>query len=166
MDGFHHRAARRHRRGRRSADGYYTDAYDTAALRRCVLDPLGPGGDGWYRGAVHDLATDEVLDAPATHLGADGVVVVDGTFLQRPELAGRFDVVVWVDTPWDVARRRGATRDAALFGGYDTALDLYDQRYHAACRRYLAEVPAAERADAVVHNADPAHPTLVLRRRP
>ena len=42
-DDFHHPRARRHRRGRTSAAGYYADAYDFAALAEHVLRPLGPG---------------------------------------------------------------------------------------------------------------------------
>lgn len=48
MDGFHNPRAVRYRQGRGSADGYYEDAYDLAAVRRVLLDPLGPNGDWWY----------------------------------------------------------------------------------------------------------------------
>lgn len=44
LDGFHHPAAVRHRRGRHSPEGFFLDSYDYAAFRRLVLDPLAPGG--------------------------------------------------------------------------------------------------------------------------
>jgi uridine kinase len=44
LDGFHFDKRRRYRRGRLSPEGYIDDAFDYAALRRVVLDPLGPGG--------------------------------------------------------------------------------------------------------------------------
>ena len=71
MDGFHHPRDVRYRQGRGSADGYYEDAYDFAALRRELLDPLGGPGDGRYRTAVIDLAADEPLDLPTQRAEPD-----------------------------------------------------------------------------------------------
>lgn len=163
MDGFHHLRAHRQRRGRMSADGYYEDAYDFAALRIGVLEPLGPGGDRRYRRRVMDLATDQLVDEAAIEAPADLVLVVDGTFLQRAELAGCWDVVVFVDTGFSVAEDRGARRDAAAFGSEDAARAAFRARYHAACRRYVAEVGPAASADVVLHNDDLAHPVVALR---
>jgi uridine kinase len=161
MDGFHHRRAHRHRQGRDSATGYYADAYDFAAFAAVVLDPLGPDGDRRYRARIIDLATDTPVDEPPETAAEDAVLVVDGSFLQR-DLAGRWDEVVFVDTAFDVARDRGTRRDADAFGGLEQAVTAYDRRYHAACRRYVAEVDPAAHATVVVGNDDVTHP--VLRR--
>jgi uridine kinase len=161
MDGFHHPRAHRHRQGRDSADGYYADAYDFAAFAREVLDPLGPGGDRRYRQRIIDLRTDTPVDEPPLTAAENLVLVVDGSFLQR-DLAGRWDEVVFVDTAFDVARDRGTQRDAALFGGVEQAAHSFEHRYHAAGRRYLAEVGPASSATIVVGNDDVANP--VLRR--
>lgn len=161
MDGFHHPRAHRHRQGRDSADGYYADAYDFAAFARVVLDPLGPGGDLRYRERIIDLASDTPVDEPPVTAAPDTVLVVDGSFLQR-DLAGKWDEVVFVDTAFDVARDRGTQRDAALFGGVEQAGHSFDHRYHAASRRYLAEVDPLSSATIVVGNDDVSNP--VLRR--
>ncbi|WP_394620340.1 gamma-glutamylcyclotransferase [Lentzea sp. JNUCC 0626] len=157
MDGFHHPRAVRHRLGRDSADGYYQDAYDFAAFSRLVLDPLGPGGDRRYRTRIIDLRSDTPVDEPAVQAPDDLVLVVDGSFLQRDL---EWDEVVFVDTPFAVARDRGTRRDAELLGGLEKAEKAFDQRYHAASRRYLDEVGPAARASVVVVNADVAHPLL------
>ncbi|MFD5825127.1 uridine kinase [Lentzea sp. NPDC060358] len=159
MDGFHHPRAVRHRQGRDSADGYYADAYDFASFRRLVLDPLGPGGSRLYRRRIIDLRADAPVDEPPALAPDDLVLVVDGSFLQR-EL--EWDEVVFVDTPFEVARDRGTRRDAELLGGPERAGRAFDLRYHAASRRYLDEVGPAARASVVVDNADVANP--VLRR--
>ena len=135
-DDFHHPRVHRRRQGADSGDGYYEDAFDLDAFARLVLDPLGPDGDGRYRGAIHDL--DQPVDTAAVLAPVDAVVVVDGSFMQKPELAGRWDVVVYLDTSLDVVRARGTRRDADLFGGRAEAERAYDVRYHAAARRYLA----------------------------
>jgi len=159
MDGFHHPRAHRHRQGRDSAAGYYADAYDFAAFAGTVLDPLGPGGDRRYRERIIDLASDTAVDEPPVTAPEDAVLVVDGSFLQR-DLAGRWDEVVFVDTALEVARGRGTRRDAAAFGGVEHAERAYEQRYHAASRRYLTEVDPRSSATIVVGNDDVTRPVL------
>nr|WP_052477764.1 gamma-glutamylcyclotransferase [Kibdelosporangium sp. MJ126-NF4]CEL13826.1 Uridine kinase [Kibdelosporangium sp. MJ126-NF4]CTQ88194.1 Uridine kinase (EC 2.7.1.48) [Kibdelosporangium sp. MJ126-NF4] len=159
MDGFHHPRAHRHRRGRDSADGYYADAYDFPTFARTVLDPLGPGGDRRYRQRLLDLASDTPIDEPPVTAAQDMVLVVDGSFLQR-DLANRWDEVVFVDTTLDIAHDRGTRRDAELFGGRQHAARAFQQRYHAASRRYLTEVDPLSRATIVIGNDDTAHPAL------
>jgi uridine kinase len=156
-DDFHHPAAHR-RADPDRARGYYRDAFDLPSIRRLVLDPLGRGLP--YVPRLHELATDAQLDEPA-RLAPDGaVVVVDGTFLQVPALAGTWDVVVWLATSLPVAERRAVARDAVLLGGADAARTAYRDRYHAACRLYLAEIRPERAADLVVDNDDLAAPVL------
>lgn len=162
MDGFHHPRAHRHRQGRDSAPGYYEDAYDFPAFAATVLNPLGPGGDHRYRTAIIDLAADRPVDEPAVTAPEDAVLVVDGSFLQRAPLAGQWDEVVFLNADLAVARARGTRRDADQLGGLAAAENAFDRRYHAACRRYLAEEHPATRATIVVGNDDVDHP--VLRR--
>jgi len=161
MDGFHHPRAVRHRQGRESADGYYEDAYDFGAFVREVLAPLDEGGEHRYRARIIDLPTDTpVLEEPVP-LSSDAVLVVDGSFLQRAEMSGHWDLVIFLDVAFDVARQRGAQRDAELLGGVEAARTLYERRYHAAARRYLAECTPRDRADLVVDNTDPHRPRFV-----
>jgi uridine kinase len=150
-DDYHHQRARR-RRHPDPAAGYYRDAYDLDAFRERVLLPLGPGGDRRYQPRRHDLETDEILPDELVTAQKNEIVIVDGTFLQRAELAGHWDVVVWLDTSFELAVRRAMVRDEALFGGREQTRTAYETRYHAACRRYLAEVRPVESADLVVDN--------------
>ena len=159
MDGFHNPRVVRHRQGRDSADGYYADAYDFTSFSRLVLEPLGPGGDRKYRERIIDLGSDTVLDEPPVVAPDDLILVVDGSFLQRDL---EWDEVIFVDTPFEIARERGTRRDTELLGGLEQAERAFDQRYHAASRRYLDEVGPARKATVVLGNADVANP--VLRR--
>ena len=122
--------------------------------------PLGPGGDRRYRAQVHDLASDAPLDEPALEAPIDAVVVVDGSFLQRPELAPHWDWRIFVNTTPAVARARGLRRDAAALGGRSEAERLYDTRYHAAAELYRRAVDPEQQADLVLDNDDLAHPVL------
>ena len=159
-DDYHHQRAHRYRQGRDSAAGYYEDAYDLAAFHRLVLQPLGPGGDLRYRARYHDLTTDEFVDEEPASAPPDAVVIVDGSFLQRPELAGGWDEVIFLDTSPAVARVRGIERDALAFGGPDEAGRAYDLRYHAAAALYLADVDPVAAASIVIDHDDLAEPRL------
>lgn len=160
MDGFHHPRARRHRQGRESAIGYYEDAYDFGALARELLEPLGPAGNRRYRTSVIDLGTDTATAEPVRGAPEDAVLVVDGTFLQRPDIRDLWDERVWVDTPLEVARRRGVERDGDTLGGPEAAERLFAKRYHAAAQIYIDAVAPAERATVVFGNEHPEHARL------
>lgn len=165
MDGFHQPRAVRHRRGRESPDGYYEDAYDYAALRRELLDPLGPAGDRRYRSRVIDLASDAALQDPPSVASERAILVVDGSFLQRPEAAG-WDLTIFLAAGFATAETRGVARDAPAFGSVEAAADMFRVRYHAAQRRYLAEVDPERRAGIVVACDDPTTPVVIADRRP
>ena len=152
VDGFHRPSLERHRQGRMSPDGYYEDARDLEAIRHLLLDPLGPGGDGNYVTASFDLHRDKPLERTPERATNDAVLVVDGTFLQRPELRDAWDFVIFLDVPAEEARRRGVERDASLLGGTAAAAELYDRRYGPAFARYEAECRPADHADVVLDN--------------
>jgi len=160
MDGFHRPRAERYRRGRSSPEGYYHDAFDYEAVRRLLLDPLGPRGDRKYQTASHDLEQDEEASAPVRTAVPRSVLVVDGSFLQRAELEGCWDFRVWVEVDVETARARGVARDRGAFG---PEIDrLYRERYLPAQRLYVEEASPADGADVRFMNNDVDHPVLVV----
>ncbi len=159
MDDFHHRRQHRYRQGKDSARGYYEDAYDFDALNQHVLKPLGPNGNHAFRRRIIDLASDTPIDEPAEVAARDSIVVVDGSFMQRRHREN-WDVVIFVDTSFDEALRRGTDRDAEQFGGHAEAQQRYADRYHAASRMYIDEVNPAQAADFVINNDDLSSPRL------
>lgn len=162
VDGFHRPRAERYRRGAASPEGYYLDAFDTAALRDALLLPLGPAGSRWYRRGSFDFHTDRPVHAPLEEAPADAVLVVDGVFLLRPELVAHWDYRIFVEVPFAVALERALRRDLALFGSAQAVRVRYQQRYIPGQRLYFAAAQPQERADAIVRNEDPANPELLL----
>jgi uridine kinase len=160
MDGYHHPREHRWMKGPLSAEGYYEDAYDFPAFVSNVLMPLGPNGDGYFKARIIDLATDQSLDEPPVLAPLDAVLIVDGSFLQRAELADHWDYRIFVNTSFDVALARGLARDAASLGGEDAARTAYEARYHAAARLYISDRHPAENASVVVDNDDLDTPGL------
>jgi uridine kinase len=111
IDGFHMPRVVRYRRGAESPEGYFLDSFDHAALRAELLDPLGPGGSRRIRRAVFDYRNDRPIDMPIETASADAILVFDGVFLQRRELADLWDVRVWVEAPFEVTVARAVRRD-------------------------------------------------------
>lgn len=157
VDGFHRRAAERYARGRGSPEGFYLDSYDLDALRRELLEPFAPGGSRRYRTAVHDVATDHPVDEPPLVAPDDAVLVVDGIFLHRPELAPWWDRSVFLDVPFAVTFARMAVRDGCPADPDDPA----NARYRDGQLLYLRAVEPSRRASVVVDNADPLHPRVL-----
>jgi uridine kinase len=156
-DDWHQQRAQRHARGRTSPEGFWLDSYDYPRLRAEVLEPLGPGGSREYRPLGHSLETDEVLRGPTLTAPEGAVVVVDGLFLQRAELHGCFEFVVWLDVPFEETARRMAVRDGTPPHPDDPAM----ARYVGGQRRYFAACAPWSSADLVIDNTDVERPRIV-----
>lgn len=149
-DDFHHRRDHRYRQGRGSPRGYYEDAYDYVALASKLLRPLGPGGSREVCLRHHDLESDAMLTSePLVRLGNEVTLVVDGSFLQRPELDGLWDWVILVEASRAVSAARQVERDGAPADPDHP----YHARYFDAYDIYVAERSPHARADVNVTNA-------------
>lgn len=157
VDGFHNPRAIRYRQGRASPEGYFQDSYDYPAMRRALLDPFGPGGSGRYRMALFDHVADAPVDVPERVAAAGAIVIVDGIFLHRPELAGCWDISVFLDVAFAVSASRMATRDGS---DPDPAASA-NRRYVEGQRLYLAACDPRSHATIVVDNNDVAAPRIV-----
>lgn len=96
-DDFQNRREIRWQLGSRSAEGFFRHTMDFGALRRELLEPLGPGGDLRYRTSVA---------SPVATASRGDILVLDGLFLCSPELEACFDLTVLVDPLQDVGPRR------------------------------------------------------------
>ena len=158
IDGFHLPRARRYRRGQYSAEGCYFDTFDYDALRRVLLDPLGPHGDRRIRRAVFDHRTDTALSQPAVTAPEHAVLLFDGVFLLRPELVDQWDMRIFVSVAFEEALGRARSRDQALFGSVAEVERRYRERYIPAQQLYLAAANPTQHADIIVYNDEPQRP--------
>jgi uridine kinase len=163
IDGFHRPKAERYARGRHSAEGYYHDARDLTAIMTLLLAPLGRGGDRHYRTASFDLENDCPIAQDPLSASADAILIVDGTFLQRPELRDGFDVTIFVETSELTSERRGINRDADRLGGMAAAHRLYADRYKPAFVLYERLCHPADVADVILNNDDLDRPRMRIR---
>jgi uridine kinase len=163
IDGFHRPKATRYARGRHSPEGYYYDARDLAAVMRLLLEPLGPEGDRLYRTQSFDLENDRPVEQEPQSAPADAVLVVDGTFLQRPELRNGWDITIFVKASERTAERSGVARDSQLLGGEAAAQKLYAERYRPAFDLYDRLSAPEVNADVVLVNEDFQRPRIHIR---
>jgi uridine kinase len=164
VDGFHNPRKERYRRGRGSPEGFYLDSYNYAALKKILLDPLGPRGSRTYCPAIFDHVTDAPLPVHMLVADQSSVLVFDGIFLHRPELRGIWDLTIFLDAPFDVTVPRGAGRGAP-WGSPDMHAPS-NRRYIEGQRLYLRENEPQTLANFVIDYSDLANPMIVARRWP
>jgi uridine kinase len=160
VDGFHHPAAVRHRRGRGSPEGFFLDSYRYAELERQLLDPLGPFGDRRYRRAIHDVDAGTEVEVPVEVAEPGSILVFDGIFLHRSELVHHWDLSILLEAPFEVTIPRGAQRGTGSADPHAAS----NRRYVEGQRLYLARCRPAERADVVIDHTDLDHPRITTLR--
>jgi uridine kinase len=140
-DDFLNPRAVRYAPGRWSPEGFFLDSYDYAALDRCVLRPLAPGGSRRFRRRAFDLEADAPLDAPEEIAAAGGILVLDGLFLHRDEPRGAWDYSVFLDVAFAVSVARCAAR-GTTWASPDVDAPS-NRRYVGGQEIYLSQVLAA-----------------------
>ena len=146
-----------------SAEGWYNHNTDLGALRRVLLDPLGPDGDRRIQRAVYDKAADIAVSPLVTTAATDAVLLFDGVFLLRKELYGRWDLRIFVSATFEKALDRSRIRDQTPLMSADEVEQRYRRRYLPSQQFYLETDRPAEHADIIVHNNDPRQPAWETR---
>lgn len=159
-DGFHNPHAVRYRLGRSSPEGFFRDSYDYGTLISLLLEPLGPNGSGRYVRRVYDVEREVSVAPEVEQASHDSILVMDGIFLHRDELAAFWDYSVWLEVPFHVSIPRGARRGTG-YGDPDPRAPS-NRRYVDGQRLYLAECTPQSRATVVIDNENLDRP--VLRR--
>ncbi|GGF25243.1 hypothetical protein [Subtercola lobariae] len=147
LDDFQRPRALRVKRGAHSAEAYYLDWFDYSAFLRVLIQPFRMGGSAGFITANFDAARDMPRESRWVTGPQDAILVIDGPFLQRPELRGNANFIAYLETP---AEALGADLDAQLAG----AATLYEE---AVGPRMLA--------DAIISADNPAAPTRLFADR-
>lgn len=160
LDDFHRPRTERYARGRTSPEGHYRDSYDYATFRRVLVDPFLGGGDvedAGFQLRAFDLHRDAPTEAEWQTGPRDGYLIVDGLFLNRPQLRDVWHWTVFLDVSPAIAAARMAGRD-----GTDPDPDAASNtRYRGGFDLYVRESDPRTAASAVVDNTDPAAPARV-----
>lgn len=156
-DDFLNPSAVRYAKGRTSPEGFWADSYNYSALRDQVLVPLGPTGDGNYSPSSYDSRADRSEPSPYVQAPMDALVIVEGIFLHRDELADFWDASVYLDVPFTETAARMAVRNASNPDPEHPTM----RRYVGGQRLYFQAARPWERATFLVDNTDFSSPKLM-----
>lgn len=113
-----------------------------------IIFPIKKGNSITKKVELYDKDNDRYylyeVDAPV-----GSIVIIEGVFLQRKELCGVFDYMIYIDIPEEVRLTRVLRRDGYI--GDDNQIKLkYDNRYFPAERHYVRECAPVQNADFVI----------------
>jgi uridine kinase len=113
---------------------FYNDSFDFSVLQRVLVDPFRMGGSTGFVTAAFDYDRDIKINQKWVTGPADAVLIIDGVFLNRPELRGLWNYSLWLTIAPD-------TTPGADF--------------------YLAQNEPSSLASAIINNEDADHPRRV-----
>jgi len=158
IDDFHQSRARRYARGRDSSEGFYRDSYDYPTFKRMLIEPFRTGWIGSFNLRAFDLKRDIPFQPVWSSGPEDALLIVDGIFLNRPELKGLWNYSIWLEVDPDIAAGRVIARDAEEFE-HDIANPT---RYTDGQKLYLKEAKPREAATAIIDNNDFDRPKRIF----
>ena len=153
IDDFHMPRARRYAKGKASPEGFYLDSYDYPTFKRMLTEPFRTGWIGSFNLRAFDLKRDVPFEPVWSSGPQDAILVVDGIFLNRPELRGIWNYSIWLDVDPEVAAARMLERDGR---------SPNPERYSDGQKLYLKEANPREAATAIVDNSDFDHPRRIF----
>ena len=80
------------------------------------------------------------------------IVIIEGVFLFREELAPYLDYKVFLDMPFEESKRRATIRDP------EADVKKYDEKYLPAQKQYLEKYHPIKIADIIINNTNWEHP--------
>ena len=158
IDDFHQSRARRYARGTDSPEGFYRDSFDYPTFKRMLTEPFRTGWIGSFNLRAFDLKRDVPFQPVWSSGPEDAILVVDGIFLNRPELRGIWNYSIWLEVDPQIALARVKARDAQEFE-HDIA---NPERYSGGQELYLSEARPIEAASAIIDNNDYEHPKRIF----
>jgi len=145
-DDFQNPPTVRYQLGDRSPEGFFRHAMDFASLRAELLNPLGPNGSSVYRTTVYDVFQSRPRLSPQRLAEPSQILLLDGLFLHVPELAGCFDLTVFVHADYETCIARALARKHERYRDADAIEALYRDRYIPGFMLYVAEMRPQLRA--------------------
>jgi phosphoglycolate phosphatase-like HAD superfamily hydrolase/uridine kinase len=158
LDDFHNPKAVRYA-GTDEADNYYHRSFNINLIMEKLLNPLRKKKAYAATMTVLDWRTDKYDTVRKYVFSHNTIVIFEGVFLYRKELAPYTDYKIFLDIPFEESKRRALLRDA----GANTT--KYDSKYLPAQARYLEEYPPEKTADMVIDNSEWEYPRLKYTRQ-
>lgn len=114
--------------------------FDWERLLNQVLEPLSQDREGKYQ--RYDWKTDELAEWHIVPVG--GIVIIEGVYSTRKELASKYDYKIWVECSREIRLSRGLNRDG------EEARGMWEKNWMISEDIYVEDHKPSERAELVV----------------
>ena len=120
--------------------------FDRQRLKKQVLLPLKNNSTARYQRLIWQTnKLSEYITVPKTKF-----LIIEGVSTFHPDIADYMDYKIWVETPSEVAQKRGSERDKALGSDNDQLWDHWTSTY----KEYNAQFKPEEQADVIFDNSN------------
>ena len=157
LDDFHNPREVRYA-GENQADNYYHRSFNIQSIVENLLIPIHRKGEHSVTLKLLDLPTDRYEIEKKFSFNRDTIVLFEGVFLFRKELAEYIDLKIFLDISFSESKRRAGARDP------EEVFNKYDTKYLPAQARYLEEYPPRDGADIIIDNTDWEFPSVKSSR--
>lgn len=159
LDDFHRPRVERRRQELPEPVQFYEHTFDFDRLKDEVLTPIRDEGRLETSLICLDLLEDTWTVERHYSVNRDTVVLLEGVFLFRPEIAHFLDLVIFLQVNEGTVIDRAHKRDIPLHG--EEIMRKYQSKYLPAQRAYLEEYPPEQNADVIIDNNDWTNPSVV-----
>ncbi|KAB2441220.1 uridine kinase family protein [Bacillus luti] len=118
--------------------------FDWKRLLQEVLDPISNGVEGCYK--RYDWETDSLVESHI--VPANGIVIIEGVYATRQELAEKYDLKIWVNCPREMRLKRGIARDG------EEARDMWENNWMIAEDMYVESHKPHKFSDFIIDGID------------
>jgi len=153
MDDFHNPKEMRYA-GNNQAENYFNNSFNINLMIEKLLKPARASGKVTAKLTLLDLETDKADVVKQYAITPATIVIIEGVFLFRKEIAPYLDYKVYLDISFEESKQRAVIRDPAAVAS------KYDEKYLPAQQKYIREYSPASMADMVINNTDWRHPTI------
>lgn len=139
--------------GTDQVDNYYNKSFNLDLVID-LLSPIQKKQPVSLKLKTLDLVTDKFTNEREYTIKPDTIVILEGVFLFRKELAPYIDLKIFLDIPFEECKKRAISRDS------QEIVEKYDAKYLPAQVKYLREYPPDKVADIIVENSNWDYPVI------
>ncbi len=153
IDDFHNPKAIRYA-GPDEADNYYDKSFNLDLIIDKFLNPIYRDKSLSLKLKTLDLQTDDYTNERTYNIKPETIVIFEGVFLFRRDLAPYIDLKVFLNILFVESKKRAVVRDPQAY------VEKYDVKYLPAQQKYLTLYPPDQIADIFIDNSNWEYPRL------
>ncbi len=157
LDDFHNPREIRYA-GENQVDNYYHRSFNIQTIIENLLIPVHQKGEHSVTLKLLNLPADKYETDREYSFAPDTIVLFEGVFLFRKELAQYIDLKIFLDISFEESKKRARARNS------EEVHNKYDTKYLPAQTKYLEEYPPQDVADIVIDNTNWEYPRIKYQR--